>query len=223
MKGLVRKTIALIFFSAAGCVLLSDSPVLSAAGTHPGEGDMFNPEQRQKLLKIARESIEHYLSTGTVPDVQVEDEVLKQDMGAFVTLHKGGMLRGCIGHMTATGPLYLTVRDMAIAAATQDPRFPRVSGNEMSGIDLEISALSPMKKIDDPGIIEMGKHGVIVRMGFRSGVYLPQVAIETGWTRDQFMDSLCAHKAGIPEDAWRTGDCDIYIFTAEVFGERDNE
>ena len=155
--------------------------------------------------------------------METGDEVLKRDMGAFVTLHKNGQLRGCIGHMVATGPLYLTVRDMAIAAAAQDPRFSPVTLGDMDDIDIEVSALSPMEKIDDPAKIEPGRHGVMVRMGGRSGVYLPQVAIETGWDRDQFMDSLCAHKAGIPADAWRTGECDIYIFTAEVFGEKDNE
>jgi len=89
----------------------------------------------------------------------------------------------------------------------------------MKEVDIEISALSPMEKINDPEKIEVGKHGVLVRRGFTSGVYLPQVATETGWNREQFMNSLCAHKAGMPSDAWKKGDCDIFIFTAEVFGE----
>ncbi len=187
------------------------------------EEDMLNQDQRNVLLKIARDTINHYLRTGERLDVEVEDDLLKQDMGAFVTLHERGKLRGCIGHMVATGPLYLTVRDMAISAATDDPRFPRVKPEEMEDIDIEISVLSPMERIDDYEKIETGKHGVMVRMGFRSGVYLPQVATETGWDRDQFMTSLCASKAGIPPDAWKTGECDIYIFTAEVFGEKKHE
>ncbi|MFH1846160.1 MAG: AmmeMemoRadiSam system protein B [Candidatus Omnitrophota bacterium] len=182
-------------------------------------GDMLNSEQKKELFKIARETIAHYLKTGEKLVVDVKDDVLKQDMGAFVTLHKDGQLRGCIGHMVATEPLYLTVRDMAIAAAVNDTRFSPVTLEELSDIDLEISVLSPMEKIADPDIIEMGKHGVMVRMGWRSGVYLPQVADETGWNRDQFMGSLCVHKAGIPADSWKTGACEIYVFTAEVFGE----
>lgn len=185
------------------------------------EGEMLNAMQRKELLKIARDTIEHYLETGKRLDVETSDEALKEDMGAFVTLHEDGQLRGCIGNMVARGPLYLAVRDMAIASSTEDPRFPRVRVEELKDIDIEISALSPMRRISDPEKIEMGKHGVMVKMGWRSGVYLPQVADETGWTREEFMNSLCAHKAGIPKDAWKTGKCEIYIFTAEVFGEKD--
>ncbi|MEA3488960.1 MAG: AmmeMemoRadiSam system protein B [Candidatus Omnitrophota bacterium] len=185
------------------------------------EQHMFNRTQKEKLLKMARDTIHHYLETGKRLEVEVDDETLKQDMGAFVTLHKQGQLRGCIGHMAATGPLYLTVRDMAISSATEDWRFPPVKLGDLDDIDIEISALSPMRKIDDYNEIEMGKHGVMVRMGRRSGVYLPQVADETGWDREQFMNSLCAHKAGIPADAWKKGECEIYVFTAEVFGEKE--
>jgi AmmeMemoRadiSam system protein B/AmmeMemoRadiSam system protein A len=187
------------------------------------EGNMLNSSQRKELLKIARDTIKEYLGTGKRLEPKVGDEVLKEDMGSFVTLHKNGMLRGCIGNMAATGPLYLTVRDMAIAAAAEDPRFPPVTLGELDEVDIEISVLSPMRKIDDYNEIEVGKHGVMVRMGWRGGVYLPQVADETGWDREQFMNSLCAHKAGIPADAWKTGKCEIYVFTAEVFGEKDIE
>jgi AmmeMemoRadiSam system protein A len=140
-------------------------------------------------------------------------------MGAFVTLHERGELRGCIGNIVATQPLYLTVRDMAIASAFEDPRFPSLKEDELKDIDIEISVLSEPQKINDPNIIEMGKHGVIVRSGFRSGVFLPQVATETGWDRDTFMSNLCSHKAGLPADAWKKKGVDIYIFTAEVFSE----
>ena len=182
---------------------------------------MFNVEQRKELLDIVRNTIKYYLEEGKSPEVEVEDEDLKKDMGAFVTLHKSGQLRGCMGNMVARGPLYLAVRDMAIAAAFEDPRFNPVTTDELGEIDIEISALSPMEKIDDHEIIEVGKHGVMVRKGWQSGVYLPQVADETGWTKEDFMNSLCAQKAGIPMDAWETGDCEIYIFTAEVFGEKE--
>ncbi len=187
------------------------------------EGNMLNGSQRKELLKIARDTIKEYLETGKRFEPEVSDEVLKKDMGVFVTLRESGSLRGCIGNLAATGPLYLTVRDMAIAAATEDPRFPPVTLDELDEVDIEISALSSMEKIDDYSEIEVGKHGVMVRMGWKGGVYLPQVADETGWNREQFMNSLCAHKAGIPSDAWKTGKCEMYVFTAEVFGERDLE
>ncbi len=188
-----------------------------------GEANMFNNAERSELLKIARDSISYYLKTGNRPEIRLESEKLKQEMGAFVTLHKRGELRGCIGHMTATGPLYLTVRDMAIAAATEDPRFSSMRAEELGEVDLEISVLSPMKKVDSYKDVEVGKHGVMVSSGRFSGVYLPQVAQETGWTREEFLSSLCAHKAGLPDDAWKTGGCEIYVFTAEVFGEKEIE
>ncbi|MDP8298342.1 MAG: AmmeMemoRadiSam system protein B [Candidatus Tantalella remota] len=185
------------------------------------EEGMYSDDQKKELLKIARDTIEEYLKTGKRLDVKTDDEMLKEDMGVFVTLYKDERLRGCIGHMVATGPLYLTVRDMAIASATEDPRFTPMKSGELDDVDIEISALSPMRKIDDPDEIELGKHGVMIRSGFRSGVYLPQVADETGWSKEQFMDSLCTGKAGIPADSWKTGKCDIYVFTAEVFGEKE--
>jgi AmmeMemoRadiSam system protein A len=141
-------------------------------------------------------------------------------MGAFVTLHERGELRGCIGNLIANQPLYLTVRDMAIEAAVGDPRFPPVGLSEMKDIEIEISALSPMEKIDDPEKIKLGKHGVLIRKGFNSGVFLPQVAQETGWSKEEFLSNLCTHKAGLASDAWKDGSAEIYIFSAEVFSEK---
>ena len=182
---------------------------------------MLNKEQKQKILKLARDSIAYYLKTGKRLEVKESDIVLNKEMGAFVTLHKNGSLRGCIGNIIGRGPFYLTVRDMAVASAVEDPRFSKVASKETDEIDIEISALSQLEKIDDPKKIEVGKHGVLVKQGFQSGVYLPQVAKETGWTRDEFMTSLCGEKAGIDPDAWKRGECEIYIFTAEVFGEKE--
>lgn len=187
------------------------------------EVPMFNEAQRKELLKIARETIKLYLETGKRYEPAVTDSLLKEDMGAFVTLRKRGELRGCIGHMVASGPLYLAVRDMAIAAATEDPRFAPMTAAELDKVDLEISVLTPMRKVADASEIKIPGNGVMVRMGWRSGVYLPQVADETGWSKEEFMDSLCAHKAGIPMNAWKTGQCEIYVFTAEVFGEKELE
>jgi hypothetical protein len=186
-----------------------------------GETMMLNIEQKKKLLEIARKSIETYLKTGKKLEVTETDPALIKEMGAFVTLHKNGELRGCIGHMVGNEPLYLTVRDMAQEAATGDPRFPAVTLPELKDIEIEISALSPLEKADSADKIQMGVHGVIVKRGFNSGVFLPQVATETGWSKEEFLSNLCAHKAGLPADAWKDKDTELYIFTAEVFSEKD--
>lgn len=183
--------------------------------------EMLSKAQKKRLLEIARETIKTYLETGKVLNVKEDDPLFNREMGAFVTLHKKGRLRGCIGNIIGKGPLYLTIRDMAIQSATGDPRFPAVTLKELNEIDIEISVLSELKKITDVNEIEMGVHGVLVRKGFSSGVFLPQVATETGWSREEFLSNLCAHKAGLLPDAWKAGEVEIYIFTAEVFGEKD--
>jgi hypothetical protein len=184
------------------------------------ENTMFTTVQKKRLLNIARGSIEYFLENGKKPEVAVDDDLLTENMGAFVTLHKNGRLRGCIGNMASSDPLYITIRDMAIQAAFRDPRFTPLSEDEVGDIDIEISVLTPMRKTEDITEIEIPGHGVMVRKGFRSGVYLPQVAEETGWNKEEFMNSLCGHKAGIGPDDWQTGNCEIYTFRAEVFGEK---
>ena len=181
---------------------------------------LLNDTQKKKLLEIARATLETYIRKGEIPELKVDDAVLNKELGAFVTLHKNGQLRGCIGNIIGRGPLSETIKNMAVAASTKDPRFPRVTEDELNDIDIEISVLSPMQKIDDPSTIIMGKHGVIVKSGFDSGVFLPQVATETGWDRETFMNNLCAHKAGLPANAWKTGKCEISVFTAKVFKEK---
>jgi len=189
-----------------------------AVFTQEGE-NMLNIQQRNKLLTIARESIEKYLKTGKKMEVTGADPVLNQKMGSFVTLTKHGDLRGCIGNLIGSQPLYLTVRDMAIEAAVNDPRFPALSLSELKDVEIEISVLSGLEKVFSAEKIELGKHGVLVRRGNQSGVFLPQVAAETGWSKEEFLNNLCAHKAGIPADAWKDKDTELYIFTAEVFSE----
>lgn len=192
------------------------------AAVKKDEADMFTNAQRRRLLEIARSSMEHYVKTGRRLEVRETDPLLNEQMGAFVTLHTGsGDLRGCIGHMIGDQPLYLTVRDMAVEAAVHDPRFSAVTSDELSGIGMEISVLTPMRKIASADEIEMGKHGVMIRRGLHSGVYLPQVARDTGWSTEQFLNSLCAQKAGLPADAWRDPSTDIYVYTAEVFSEQE--
>jgi len=183
--------------------------------------ELLTAAEKRRLLQIARRTLESYVEKREMPEMEENDPTLNQEMGAFVSLYKNGQLRGCIGSMVGKGPLYKTVQNMVIAAATEDPRFSPVAENELKSIDIEISVLSLMEKIDDPEKIVMGRHGVMVQSGFRSGVYLPQVATEAGWNREEFMDSLCLHKAGIAADSWKSGKCDIYIFTAEVFSDRE--
>lgn len=185
------------------------------------ENNMLNQAQRKKLLEIARGSLEEYLKTGKKMNLSEADPVLVKEMGAFVTLKENDELRGCIGNLIATGPLYLTVRDMAVEAAVGDPRFAAVELAELKKIEIEISVLSPMEKVDSADRIELGKHGVLVRKGMQSGVFLPQVAAETGWNKEEFLSNLCLHKAGLAPDAWKDKSTEIYIFTAEVFSEKE--
>ncbi len=181
---------------------------------------MFNKQEQKRLLEIARSSIESYLKEGRKLKITETEPALLKEMGAFVTLHKKGQLRGCIGNLTGKGPLYLTVRDMAVEAATFDPRFPAVTLDELADIDIEISVLSPMQRIDNPENIRLGIDGVLVRKGLRSGVFLPQVAIETGWNKQEFLSNLCLQKAGLSIDAWKDKDTEVYTFTAEIFSEK---
>jgi AmmeMemoRadiSam system protein A len=182
---------------------------------------MLNDAQRKRLLGIARESITSFVRDGKRKSFQEKDPVLNKPMGAFVTLHENGQLRGCIGNMVGSLPLYQTVANMAIEAATGDPRFPVLSPAEIDRIDIEISVLSPLKRVSGYQDIRIPGHGVIVKSAFGGGVYLPQVATETGWTREEFLTSLCGQKAGISPDAWKDGSAELYVFTAEVFGEKE--
>jgi len=183
------------------------------------EKQMLSEAQRKRLQEIARESITSFVKDGKRKTFTESDSVLNQSMGAFVTLHSKGQLRGCIGNMVGSGPLYQTIADMAIEAATGDPRFQRLSPAEIDKIEIEISVLSPLLRVKSADEINIPGHGVIVKRGFNSGVYLPQVANETGWNREEFLTSLCAHKAGLAPDAWKNPTTEMYIFTAEVFGE----
>jgi len=186
-----------------------------------GESAMLNQEQRKKLLKIARSSIEMYLKTGKKLEVKESDIQFNENMGAFVTLHKHEELRGCIGNLIGSQPLYLVIRDMAVESAVGDPRFPEVKLDELKDIEIEISALSPLKRVNSIDEIELGKHGVLIRRGSSSGVFLPQVATETGWSKEEFLANLCAHKAGLASDCWKDKNTELYVFTAEVFSEKN--
>ena len=178
--------------------------------------------QKRRLITIAKETINTYIRTGKKLNVSEQDARLALSEGAFVTIHKDKRLRGCIGHIIGQQELYLTVRDMAISAATQDPRFPPVKPNELDKIDVEISVLSKPWLIKSVDEIQLGVHGVIISQGeFYRGVFLPQVATETNWTKEEFLSQLCSQKANLPANAWKDPKTKIEIFTAEVFSEND--
>ena len=184
-------------------------------------GGMLSEEQKKKLLHIARETLEYYLSGKKLPDLNIEEPALKEKRGVFVTLKKGGNLKGCIGYIMPVEPLAEAVRKMAIQSATADPRFSPVSYKELKDIEIEISALTVPKRVKDAGEIVLRRDGVIVKKGFNQGVFLPQVADETGWSKEEFLNNLCAHKAGLSPDAWQDPDTELYTFQAEVFSENE--
>jgi MEMO1 family protein len=190
------------------------------------EENMLSAAQKKRLIEIARKTIEAYVKEGKITEFKEDDPALLKVQGAFVTLHKasakgpagGGALRGCIGNIIGQEPLYLTIRDMAIESSTRDPRFSSVTASELKDIKIEISVLSEPKAVTKADEITMGAHGVILKQGFRSAVYLPQVAAETGWTREEFLSNLCL-KAGLSRNAWKEKDTQLLIFTAQVFEE----
>ena len=177
----------------------------------------LTPAQRQELLALARTTITEYLKTKRIPDYQTDDPVLNAHAGAFVTLKKEGQLRGCIGRLMADAPLYRTVQEMAVASATSDPRFRPLTLKELEKVSLEISVLSQIYPITDVEQIEVGRHGLLIVANGHQGVLLPQVAVEEGWGREEFLQNLCL-KAGLARDCW-TKKASLYAFTATVFGE----
>lgn len=175
----------------------------------------LSEKDRGQLKQIARDTIEGVLF-GTDKKPSGIPAILKEKRGAFVTLKNRGKLRGCIGYIKGFLPLHETIREMAIQAAFHDPRFSPVGKNEWEDIDIEISVLTPMKKIDDVNEIKVGIHGLYIEKGAYSGLLLPQVATEYGLDRTAFLEHTC-YKAGLPKDAWKSKDIQIYIFSAEVF------
>ena len=182
----------------------------------------LNDENKKYLLNLARKSIKTYLEKNEkYQPEKPEDDFLKKERAVFVTLNQKGNLRGCIGHMHARMPLYRAVSEMAVSAAFQDFRFSPVKKPELDKINIEISVLSPMQKLDDYKKIRLGTDGVWIKKGMASGVFLPQVATETGWDLDTFLGNLCSHKAGLPRNAYKNDDVEIYIFQVDKFSEKD--
>lgn len=178
----------------------------------------FGKEETEIMFRIARDAIASELKGEPFHYPEKIPKILQEKRGVFVTLTIHHRLRGCIGYITGVEPLYKAIKEMAIAAAFRDPRFPPLSEEEWDQVKIEISVLSPMKKVTDPNEIQIGKHGLYIKKGWHSGLLLPQVALEYGWDREIFLRETC-RKAGLPSDAYQDPDTEIYLFSAQIFEE----
>jgi len=183
----------------------------------------MDDKQKKFLLAVARNAVVSAVKKHHLPPPQTSDPLLLEMRGCFVTLKNNGTLRGCIGNFIADRPLIEMIHNMAIAAATEDPRFLHepITHKEAKKLDIEISVLSPLVKTDDPLSLQLGVDGIYIKKGFAAGCFLPQVATETGWTKEEFLSYCCEHKAGLAPDAWKDPKTIVYLFTAEVFGQED--
>jgi len=189
---------------------------------------MLTDEERQELLRLARQSVETSVRhrQDRVPggnraarqDVRTFRGRLAEPGGAFVTIHVGADLRGCIGYIESPLPLGEVVWEVAEKAALEDPRFPPMTETELGDSSLEVSVLSPLRKIVDVNEIQVGTHGILLELGHRRGLLLPQVATEQGWDRQRFLEGT-ARKAGLPRDAWKDPEASLYIFSADIVQE----
>ena len=180
----------------------------------------MNDTQKQTLLKVARDTVEAVIKGGETSKPESDDPQLNAHCGCFVTLKNKGRLRGCIGRFISDIPLIELIVEMAKASATGDPRFfaDPITADELEQLDVEISVLSPLLRTDQPLSLRLGVDGIYIKKGRASGCFLPQVATETGWTREEFLSYCCSHKAGLAADAWKDPETEVYLFTAEVFG-----
>ena len=178
----------------------------------------LNQKEKATLLDIVKKTVAAKVNDKDTPKFTVDSEALKEKRGAFVTLKKRGHLRGCIGYIKAVKPLWETVQEMAVAAAFHDPRFPSLKPDEVRDLTFEVSVLSPLRRIKDINEIEVRKHGLYIVRGYNSGLLLPQVAVEHEWDRESFLKETC-YKAGLPPQAWKDKETQIYIFSADYFGD----
>lgn len=177
-------------------------------------------QEKKYLLQVARQAIKTALEGKRYTLPSPPTDRLRENWGAFVTLNKNKQLRGCIGLVEGVKPLNEAVEEMARAAAFQDPRFEPLQPEELSDVEIEISVLSPLQRIDSPEKIVVGQHGLLIQKGLQRGLLLPQVATEWGWDRETFLQHTCL-KAGLGNDCWKDKDVELYVFTAEVFSEGD--
>lgn len=193
-----------------------------AVDSSPAQEFSISSENQAWLLGLARQSIDVYLTSNRLANIRSHDEALMVPAAVFVTLTQRGQLRGCIGTTEPRAPLYQAVLELAVAAAVEDPRFPPVNRKELNQIHIEISVLSPLQKVENADAIIPGKHGVVVRRGGRSGLFLPQV-----WEhfpgpdrKAEFLGELCRQKAGLADDAWKDPKTELLVFTVAAFEEK---
>jgi AmmeMemoRadiSam system protein A len=205
---------AVVFWRGEGNApaFVAPTPAPVPAGSVP-----LTEEDRQTLLRLARQTLAQFLADETVPWHVPTSPGLLQERGIFVTLTRHGQLRGCRGNLVGGKPLYLGVQQMSIASALEDPRFPPVAQDELDELQIEISVLGPLESVADMDGIQVGVHGLVIVKGDKQGVLLPQVPVQEGWDRAGFLEGLC-RKAELPAGCWRQG-AQLYSFTAEVFGE----
>jgi len=194
-------------------------PGLWAPPSWGEQADMnLSPADKQLLLQVARDSIAAQLEVKAATQVKATSPVLEEFRGAFVSLHRRGQLRGCIGYIDAVKPLLQTVMEMAPAAAFQDPRFRPLQADELADLEIEISVLTPLRLVKSTDEIEVGQHGLYIVKGLNRGLLLPQVATQYHWDRQTFLEQTC-NKAGLPSNAWKDPDTQIFIFRAEIFAD----
>jgi len=205
-----------------GAVVLGSGlkPAQEKVSTVSAVSKTLTPADKKALLALARETITRYLTMQMIPLPRGFTPAAMEQRGVFVTLKKNGNLRGCIGRMVPDRPLAILVGMMALQAALQDHRFRPVTLDELTKIEIEISVLTPMQPVSGPREIEVGRDGVLFQKGRASAVFLPQVAPEQGWGREEMLRNLC-EKAGLSADAWQEGGACFSTFQADVFGEAD--
>lgn len=198
----------------------SDKSEINPISAIKEEDFLLSEKDKKDLLYVARKTVEAFITKGKEPEIDTKDfsNTLKMSCGAFVTLHKKGQLRGCIGRFMTTDPLWYVVMQMAIASSTQDTRFTKVSIEELDKIDIEISVLTPLKRIKSINEFTLGKQGIYMIKNDRTGTFLPQVANETNWTKEEFLGHCARDKAGIGWDGWK--DAELYTYEAIVLNEK---
>ena len=184
----------------------------------------ISPQEEQIILRLSRFTLEKwvrekkYPSENDMKNYEISP-ALEQKTGVFVSLHKMGELRGCIGDVENTNTILRGVIENTVNAASKDSRFPPITEDELDNVDIEISVMTPLTLVDDIENIEVGKDGLVIERGFHRGLLLPQVAVEWGWDRYEFLENTC-QKAGLPIDAYEKKDTKIFRFRAQVFGEK---
>jgi hypothetical protein len=214
-----------IKYGNSGDVTGDKSRVVGYASILGSSGDIkfalinADDDSKKDSVEIARKTLETYLSSGSVQDIKSESQFLLQPLGAFVTLTKNGQLRGCMGEFEPTKPLYKVIQETSISSATKDKRFTPVTFEELKDIRIEISVMTPRKKVADWQKIILGKEGIVLQKGMNAGTFLPQVATDNNWDLEKFLNELCSQKAGLEKDCYKDPATDIYSFEVDVFGE----